>query len=98
MKFASKTIKEILLKGHYVTAEDIKKAEIFEKTYHLSFFEYLLAENLITQNLLGQAIAESFQVPYADLNAVPASLKQIQKIPEAIAKKLRVVFFFGRKR
>ncbi len=93
MKFDDKTIKEILLKENYVTEEDVKNAEDFSKTHNVSFIEYLLQENLITKDLLGQAIAESFKVPYADLNSTLPSPEQVQKIPEDIAKKYRVVIF-----
>src|SRR3989338_10055682 len=93
MKFDDKTIKDILLKENYVTDEDVKNAEDFAKTHHVSFIEYLLQKNLITKDLLGQAIAESFKVPYADLNSAPPTPEQVQKIPEAIAKKYRAVIF-----
>jgi len=93
MKFDDKTIKEILLKENYITEEDVKSAEDFAKTHHASFIEYLLQENLITKDLLGQAIAESFKVPYADLNSTLPTPEQVQKIPEAIAKKYRTVLF-----
>lgn len=93
MKFDDKTIREILIKGNYVTEEDIKKFEDFGKSHHVSFIEYLLQENLITKDLLGQAIAESFKVPYVDLNSTAITLEQVQKIPEEIAKKYRVVIF-----
>ena len=93
MKFDDKTIKEILLKENYVTEEDIKSAENFGKSHNTSFVEYLLQENLITKDLLGQAIAESFNVPYADLNSTMPSPEQVQKIPEEIAKKYHTVIF-----
>ena len=93
MKFEDKTIKQILLRENYVTEEDVKNAEDFAKTQHVSFIEYLLQENLITKDLFGQAIAESFNVPYADLNSASLTLGQVQKIPEDIAKKYRAVIF-----
>lgn len=93
MTFDEKTIKDILLKENYVTEEDVKKADDFGKSHHASFTEYLLQENLITKDLLGQAIAESFKVPYADLNSTVPSPEQVQKIPEEIAKKYHAVIF-----
>src|SRR3989339_1063372 len=93
MKFDDKTIKDILLKENYITEEDVKSAEDFAKTHHASFIEYLLQENLITKDLLGQAIAESFKVSYADLNSAPPTPEQVKKIPEDIAKKYRAVIF-----
>lgn len=97
MKFDDKTIKEILLKENYITEEDIRNAEDFAKTHHVSFIEYLLQENLLTKDLLGQATAESFNVPYADLNSALPSAEQVQKIPEEIAKKYRAVIFSEKK-
>jgi len=62
-------IKEILLKGNYVTPKDIKKAEAFAKEHRTSIVEYLITEGIITKELLGQAIAESLRVPFADLSS-----------------------------
>src|SRR3989338_8195271 len=92
-KLDDKAMQEILLKGNYVTEEDVKRAEDFAKTHHTSFLEYLLQENLIIKDLLGQAIAEFLTVPYADLNSTPPTAEQVQKIPEEIAKKYRAVIF-----
>lgn len=95
LKHNNKTIKikEILIKGNYITKEDIQKAEDFIKIRHVSFTEYLLQENLITKDILGQAIAESWEVPYADLNSRPPDPEKVKKIPEEIAKKYNVVVF-----
>ncbi|MEK7608457.1 MAG: GspE/PulE family protein [Patescibacteria group bacterium] len=94
MKFDDKKIKQILLKENYVTEEDIRNAESFTKTHPVSFTEYLLKENLITKDLLGQTIAESFGLPYADLNLRPATTEQVNVLPEDIAKKYRLVVFW----
>lgn len=93
MKINDQKIKEILLRENYVAAEDIKKAEKLAKIHHTSIVEHLLTEGLITKDLLGQAIAESFNVPYADLNSIQPSREQVLKIPEELAKKFRVVLF-----
>ncbi|MDD5626506.1 MAG: GspE/PulE family protein [Patescibacteria group bacterium] len=93
VKFDDKTIKKILLKGNYITEEDVKNADDFATTHQVSFIGYLLQENLITKDLLGQAIAESFKVPYADLNSAPPAPLQVQKIPEETAKKYHAVIF-----
>ena len=97
MKLDDKIIKEILLKENYVTEEDIKNAADFAKIHRTSFLDYLLQENLITKDLLGQAMAESFKIPYADLNSTPPTSEQVQKIPEEIAKKYRAVIFVEEK-
>jgi len=89
----NKQVKEILLKGDYVSLEDITKAEAFAKKRNSSIVEYLLAEELISKDLLGQAMAEFFKVPYADLNSNQPSHEQALKIPENKAKKYRIVLF-----
>src|SRR3989344_2736401 len=92
-----KAVGQILLKGNYITLQDIKDAQSPTKTHNASLVEYLLQENLITKDLLGQAVAESFNIPYADLNSTLPGILQVQKIPEETAKKLRAVVFFEEK-
>lgn len=94
MKFDDKTIRQILLKENYVSEEDIRDAENFTKTHSRSFMEYLLKENLITKDLLGQAISESLGIPYADLNSRKVTTEQVNVLPEDIAKKYRLVLFW----
>lgn len=93
MKLDNALIKQLLLKENYVTAADVKAAEDFATTHQSSVVEYLLQENLITKDLLGQAIAESFGVPYSDLNSLQPSIEQVALIPEVVAKQYRIVVF-----
>ncbi|MDO8493393.1 MAG: GspE/PulE family protein [bacterium] len=86
-------IKNALLSGGYVSKEDMAKTEEFSKKHKISIVEYLLYNELITKDILGQATAEAFKVHYADLNTYQPSREQISKIPEEIAKKYRVVLF-----
>ncbi len=93
MKFDDDIIKQLLLKENYITQEDIKGAEEFAVTHRLSFTDYLLQKNLITKDLLGQAVAESFGIQYSDLNSQQPSAEQVSLIPEGIAKQYRIVVF-----
>jgi len=86
-------IKQILLDGGYAAEEDIKKAEIAAKTQHISLVEYIFYGDVVAGDLLGQAIAESYEVSYADLNSNQPSREQVLKIPESTAKKYRLVLF-----
>jgi len=97
MQFDDVSIKEILLAGNYITEDDVKKAEEFAKTHRTSLVDFLLAEGLVNKDMLGQAIAESLKVPYADLNSNQPPKEQVLLIPENIAKKLRVVAFSVKK-
>lgn len=84
---------QILLDGHYIDDADVKKAEKYAKQYKKDAIEYLLAEDIITKDLIGQAVAEYLEVPYADLNTQQPPKEQVLKIPEYIAKKYRVILF-----
>lgn len=86
-------IKDILLKGSYVTPEDIRRAEEYATKNKSSFEGYLLNEGIITKNLLGQAIAEFFKLDYADLQVDAPSPQQVQAIPEDIARTYRIVLY-----
>jgi type IV pilus assembly protein PilB len=87
------TIKELLIKENYVAENDMKAAIDYAKKHKTSIVEYLMNNNLITKDLLGQAMAESFGVPYADLNSTPLEKQQVLRIPEDIERKYHVVLF-----
>jgi type IV pilus assembly protein PilB len=93
MKLNDAKLKEILLKENYVSEADIAKAEVFAREHRLPMLEYLFAEKLITKDLLGQAVAEFYGVPYADLNSLQPSKEQVAMMPEATAKKFHAVLF-----
>lgn len=86
-------IEQILLKGNYITQEDAGRAEEYAKQNNSSILEYLLSQGLITNVLLGQAFAEIYKIPYADLTTNAPTPAQVQAISEELARKLRVVLF-----
>ena len=59
----------------------------------ISFVDALLRDGVVNSDIVGQATAESFKVPYADLNSAAISADQVRKIVEDVAKSLRVVLF-----
>lgn len=93
MKLDNDTLKKILLDGNYVTEEDIGKAEDYANEHRVSVVEYLLTEGLISDDIIGQAVAESLNVTYSNLKTREPSKDQILLIPEDIAKELRVICF-----
>lgn len=97
MKLDQNIIKKILLDGNYVTKDDIEKAEEYTKNHRGDFIEYLIIEGLISTDIIGQAIAESFNVSFSNLNAHQPNKEQVLLIPEDIAKDLRVVLFEQKK-
>ncbi|MBI3589735.1 MAG: Flp pilus assembly complex ATPase component TadA [Candidatus Liptonbacteria bacterium] len=93
MQIDEKKIKEILLRQNYISPENLKRAEEFSREHHISIIDYLTSEGLINRNILGQTLAESFSVPYVDLNTNQPHQEQVLKISEALAKEKRVVLF-----
>lgn len=91
MKLDEAKIKEILLSEDYITKEDAAKAEAAVKKNKIPLEDFLITEGLLTKALLGQALAEFFKLPYADLDANPPSSENVNLIPEELGKKHRVV-------
>lgn len=86
-------LREILLKENYISAPDLQAAEALSAKERVPFSDYLLTHDILTKNLLGQALAEAFNLPYADLEIKKPTKEQVLKIPEDIAKKYRIVLF-----
>ncbi len=86
-------IKKILIEGNYVTVEDIKKAEE-NSSRSESLFSFLINEGVLSSTIFGQAIAEHYKVPYADLKSNPPQKESILKIPEEIARKYRLIVWY----
>ena len=93
MNIDTNNIKDILITGNYISEEDAQKAEDSAKKNEITFVEALLRDGVVNSDIVGQATAESFKVPYSDLNSAAISADQVRKIPEDVAKKLRVVLF-----
>lgn len=85
------TLKTILLKGNYISAEDSKAAEAASPD-SAGYIEYLIREELLTKTLLGQALAEAYKLPFADFGTAPATKETVAAIAEEDARASRVVF------
>lgn len=86
-------IKSLLIAGNYINEEDAQKAEALAKKGDISFVDALLRDGVVNSDIVGQATAESFKVPYADLNSAAISADQVRKIAEDVAKSLHIVLF-----
>ncbi len=93
MKINNQDLAKILIEGSYLEENNAK--EILEKVENnkTSLYDYLIENNLLTNDLIGQAIAESWSLPYADLNTHIPQKEQIIKIPEELAKEKRLILF-----
>lgn len=93
MKLDKNQLKSALLVGKFVTEDDLKLAEKEATEQNSNFAEVLLNKGIITNDILGQAMAESLGVPYADLNSRIPTKEQVKKIPEDFARKNNAIVF-----
>src|SRR5688572_11885770 len=84
------TIKAILLKESYISEDDSAAAEAAAKD-SAEYVDFLIRQELLTKSLLGQALAESHSLPFADLGINQLTKEQVAIIPEAISHASRVV-------
>ncbi|HKU18845.1 MAG TPA: type II/IV secretion system protein [Candidatus Saccharimonadales bacterium] len=83
-------IKAILLRENYVSEADSKAAEAAAHNSS-EYVEYLIRAEVLSKSLLGQALAESYHMPYADLEINPATKEQVNQIPEQTGKTQHIV-------
>lgn len=85
------TIKGILLKESYISEADSKAAE---QNAHsgAEYVNYLIREELLSRRLLGQALAEAYDMPFADLEANPLTKAETKYLPEDLARAERVLY------
>jgi type IV pilus assembly protein PilB len=88
-----KTLKELLVEHGYVEEQEMQKSEEAARLRRVPIVDYLISENIVTKDLVGQAIAEALKMPYADLNSRPPTRNQVLQIPEETAKEYRAVLF-----
>jgi type IV pilus assembly protein PilB len=86
-------LKSILLKTQYLKPEDLAKADEFTKRKHVSLFNYLISQNILAYEFLGQAVAEYYGVEFADLEVYQPSKKNISLIPPEVGQSFRVVIY-----
>lgn len=84
-------IKQILLDESYVTPDVMVRAEAYAKSHNAGLIDTLLRQEIITENLLGQAIAEHLGIPFVDLAANPPRPEVVLVLPEKIAREFHVV-------
>ena len=87
----NKTIGEILLKETYISKKDLENAKKALEKSRGSLVDYLLAEDIISKDLLGQAIAEYYNVMYVDLKQEKIDIEIAKMIPELVAISKRVI-------
>lgn len=97
LKLSDENLQVILVEESYVSDEDMKKAIDFSKKNGTTVLDYLFTQNILTNDLLGQALAEYYKIPYFDLNTHELNATQVLKLPEQLAIKHNILFLMENK-
>lgn len=93
MSLDSKQLKEILLAGNYLSLSGAASLETYEQQGKEDLAGFLIEQGILTKDIIGQAIAEHYGVPYADLNSNMPTKELVLRLPEAFAKKYDAAVF-----
>lgn len=91
MKFDQLDIKKILLQGSYVETKDIKKAEGIAGQTRQNILDVLIDQQIVSWDIIGQALAEHYGVPYLDLKTNTPNTETVVQLPEPLARSLHAV-------
>ncbi len=93
MRISDTLVKELLLKGKKITAEQIKAAHDTEGDEKLSLQEAVIKSNLINEKDLTKLYAAEIDIPYIELNPKEIKREVLKLIPERIARQYNVVLY-----
>lgn len=93
MRISDSVVKELLLKGNKITAEQIKAAHETAGDEKLALQELVVKANLISEKDLTKLYAEEIDVPFIELNSKEIKREVLKLIPERIARQYDVVLF-----
>jgi type II secretory ATPase GspE/PulE/Tfp pilus assembly ATPase PilB-like protein len=84
-------VKSILLKESYISEADSQAAEAVAKD-SAGYIDFLIRQEVLTKALVGQALAEYYKLPFADLSINQVTKEQVAVIPEEVSRAERAVF------
>lgn len=82
---------KLLAQENYISEEDLKGAEEAVKSRRSTYGDYFLSQGLVTHDILGQAVAEYYHIPYADLNSNIPPREIIIRMPEEVAERYHAI-------
>lgn len=83
-------LKKILVKGNYLSEEESAQAEAASADGR-EYINYLITKELLTKQLLGQAIAEAYGISFVDLGESPPPKEESSIVSEQIARENRII-------
>lgn len=93
MKVKPVQLKNLFLRSNLLTAEQFDSAEKEAKAKDIPLEEYLVQNGFITDNHLGQLLANHFKLNFVDLSQEKIAEQTFALIPEIVAEAHRAVAF-----
>jgi type IV pilus assembly protein PilB len=88
-----KALGELLVKQSYISQDDLTPVMEAAQKSERPLEDYLVSQGLITRDVLGQAIAETYGIPYANLGTQALDREQVLRLPEELARKFNSVVY-----
>lgn len=85
MTFKDLDILQVLLEGNYITQDIVEQVKKASEQRGTTEVEELLTQEFLTRGILGQAIAEYYEIPYWDINAKVPSDELLALLPERVS-------------
>jgi type IV pilus assembly protein PilB len=93
MRISDTLVKELLLKGKKITAEQIKAVRDQAGSEKEPLQDLVVKNNLISEKDLTKLYAEEIDVPFIELNSKDIKREILKLIPERIARQYNVVLY-----
>ncbi len=93
MNIPASKLKELLVPPGHLTEEDFASAVEFSQREKIGLDEALLQKDLISDENLGQLMADFLGFPFINLKGVAIPEEVLKIIPEVVAKKQKIVAF-----
>lgn len=87
------TLREIILKSGFVSQKDLEQAQKAAEELNRDITDVLIYRGLISQDVLGQLVAEYYQVPYIKLSHKVIPQDVLELIPIEAASTFRIIPF-----
>ena len=91
MNIPAQTIKDIIVKGGFVSPEEFAKADQTAQEQDKNVGDVLVFRGFISEEALGKLIAEHLGFPFADIKNKIIPPDTLNLIPEKLARKYRIV-------
>ncbi|MBI4947965.1 type II/IV secretion system protein [Candidatus Berkelbacteria bacterium] len=91
MALSEAQIEKALLGGNYIKPDALKSAQQQAKARKSTTIEYLISENLVSRQVIGEAIASSLNTKFIDLSNFSFSPELVKFVPAKLAVELRFI-------